>query len=335
MRRVPVPVSSPVLVVCCSLLLTVSCGMRESPGRRMPPAPPGVTAAAGSATSVHVMWNRVSGDPEVAGYEVYRGERKVKDVPGDAHMVDVTRLRPSTTYVFTVRARSAAGDLGPPSAEVRATTPAGGAADRRPPGRPARLDGRVLGSTAVQLSWEPSTDDRDVVSYDILQGDSKIHSVGGEQTAAVVTGLRPDTRYSFTVRARDAADNLSPVSRAVPLTTEQGDGRGASRPGAGDGAGTAPTAFRAGTRLSDGAYSIELSWVPPRADGVVTEYEIQLDGRPATTLVWGGAPPRGRASYSFYAGREAGVTHRVRIRAKLPDGTWGGFSAERTVTTGG
>ncbi|GAB2954172.1 fibronectin type III domain-containing protein [Streptomyces heilongjiangensis] len=333
MRRVPVPlpVTVPALVVCGSLLLTVSCGTGESPGRRTPPAPRGVTVAAGSATSVHVMWNRVSGEPEVAGYEVYRGERKVTDVPGDAHMVDVTRLRPSTTYVFTVRARSTAGDLGPPSAEVRATTPAGGVADRRAPSRPSRLDGRVIGGTAVQLSWGRSADDRDVVSYDILQGDSKIHSVGGEQTAAVVTGLRPGTRYSFTVRARDAADNLSPASRALTLTTGKGDGG----PGAGDGAGTAPTAFRAGTRLSDGAYSIDLSWVPPRADGVVTEYEIQLDGRPATTLVWGGTPPRGRATYSFYAGREAGVMHRVRIRAKLPDGTWGAFSAERTVTTGG
>ncbi|WP_169797942.1 fibronectin type III domain-containing protein, partial [Streptomyces neyagawaensis] len=118
MRRVPVPMSLPVLLVCGSLFLTVSCGMRESPGRPMPPAPPGVTAAAGSATSVHVMWNRVSGEPEVAGYEVYRGKRKVKDVPGHAHMVDVTRLRPSTTYAFTVRARSTAGDLGPTSAEV-------------------------------------------------------------------------------------------------------------------------------------------------------------------------------------------------------------------------
>jgi hypothetical protein len=33
-------------------------------------------------------------------------------------------------------------------------------------------------------------------------------------------------------------------------------------------------------------------------------------------------------------GRDSGATHRVRIRAMLPDGTWGGFSAERTVTTG-
>lgn len=323
MRRVPL--AAPTFVVCGSLLFAVSCGTRESPGRRPPPAPSGVTAAAGSATSVHVMWNRASGEPEIAGYEVYRGGTKVTDVPGEEHMVDITRLRPSTTYVFTVRARGAAGDLGPHSAEVRATTPAAGAADRRAPTRPAHLDGKAIGSKAVQLSWGRSTDDRDVVSYDILQGGSKIHSVGGEQTAAVVTGLRPGTRYSFTVRARDAADNLSPMSEAVPLTTAQG---------ADDGRGTAPTGFRASTRrAADGAYSIELSWLPPRADGVITEYEVQLDGQPATTLVWGGTPPRGRAAYSFYAGREAGVSYRVRIRARLPDGTWGGFSAERTVTT--
>ncbi|WP_443061314.1 fibronectin type III domain-containing protein [Streptomyces sp. NBC_00391] len=326
MRRVPVPALVLVPMLCGSLLLTAACTTRESPGRRPPPVPPGVTATAGSATSVHVMWNRASGEPEIAGYEVYRGRTKVKDVPGGEHMVDVTRLRPSTTYVFTVRARSAAGDLGPPSAEVRATTPASGVADHRPPARPGRLGGKVVGSRAVQLSWEPSPDDRDVVSYDILQGDSKIHGVGGEQTAAVVTGLRPGTRYSFTVRARDAADNVSPVSRSVRLTTA---------PGTDDGRGTAPTGFRAVTRRDAGAYSIEVSWLPPSVDGVITEYEIQLDGRPATTLVWGGTPPRGRAAHRFYVGRETGVSYRVRIRAKLPDGTWGGYSAERTVTTGG
>lgn len=68
---------------------------------------------------------------------------------------------------------------------------------------------------------------------------------------------------------------------------------------------------------------------------MITEYRIDLDGRQATSLVWGATPPSDRATYSFYVGREAAaVTYRVRIRAKLPDGTWGGFSAERTVTTG-
>ncbi|MER6632421.1 fibronectin type III domain-containing protein [Streptomyces sp. NPDC000987] len=313
------------LALCAVLVPVVSCG-RDGTGDegRLPGAPDGVTATAGSATSVHVMWNAVPAGSGVRAYEVYRGATKAARVPGSAHMVDVTRLRPSTTYVFTVRARDAAGRLGPHSRKVRARTPVAVATDTAPPTRPGSTRGRTAGSRAVQLSWSASRDDRAVVSYDVCQGGTKIHSVGGAQGAAVVTGLRPGTRYSFTVRARDAAGNVSPPGATVRLTT----------PGSDDGRDTAPTGFRAGTHRADGAYYIDLSWVPPRTDGPVTRYEIRLDDRRTTSLVFGGDPPRGRADYSFYAGREAGVGHRVRIRAGLPDGTWGGWSAQRSVTTG-
>ncbi|MER7486556.1 fibronectin type III domain-containing protein [Streptomyces sp. NPDC126497] len=310
------------------LVLPVSCrggGPDGGDGGGRPPgAPAGVTAEAGSATSVHVMWNAASGDAEVSRYEVYRGTTKVREVPGTARMVDVTGLRPATAHVFTVRARDADGRLGPHSREVRATTPRAAPADETAPTRPAELRGRAAGSRAVRLSWAAAKDDRGVVSYTVYQGGTKIHHVGGNQTATVVTGLRPGTRYTFTVRARDAADNLSPAGPPVRLTTA----------GGAEGPAGAPTGFRAVGERSDGAYHIVLSWVPPRVDGVVTEYEVRLDGRVATSLVHGGDAPRDRVTHRFYAGREAGVTHRVRIRAMLPDGTWGGFSAERTVTTG-
>ncbi|MGW1005833.1 fibronectin type III domain-containing protein [Streptomyces sp. NPDC002520] len=324
MRRVPLRS----LPACAALVTVASCGWGATADEgRAPGAPTGITAAAGSATSVHVMWNKVPDGrdgPAIRAYEIYRGRTKVTEVPGSQRMVDVVRLRPSTLYVFTVRARDTDGRLGPPSRAVRARTPARATADRSAPTRPSRPAGRTVGDRAVQLSWSASRDDRGVLSYDILQSGVKIHSVGGSQTATVVTGLRPGTRYAFTVRARDAADNLSPASAPVRLTT----------PGAGDGRDTAPTGFSATTHRSAGAYSLDLSWDPPDVDGVITEYQIQLDGRAATSLVWGGDPPRGRAHYSFYLGREAGSEHRVRLRARLPDGTWGGFSAERTVTTG-
>ncbi|MGW8833063.1 fibronectin type III domain-containing protein [Streptomyces massasporeus] len=312
------------LALCGALFLLASCGWagaEDGDGVGAPGAPTGVTAAAGTATSVHVMWNATA---RADGYEVYRGTTKVKEVPGSQHMVDVTRLRPSTRYVFSVRARDADGRLGPPSRRVPVKTPAAVADDRSAPSRPSAPRGRAVGSRAVQLSWSASTDDRGVVSYDIHQGDTKIHSVGGGQTATVLTGLRPGTDYTFTVRARDAAGNVSPAGPAVRLTT----------PGTDDGRATAPTDFRATSHREDGAYQLDLSWVPPRVDGEITEYQIHLDGRPATSLVYGGTAARERATYSFYAGRRAGVTHRVRVRAMLPDGTWGGFSAERVVTTG-
>ncbi|WP_406450359.1 fibronectin type III domain-containing protein [Streptomyces sp. NBC_01622] len=327
MRRVRATLVLPrAALTCAALLLLASCATGGDGDGHAPGAPVGVTAAAGSATSVHVMWDAVTASPSVGTYEIYRGTTKVKEVPGSEHMVDVTRLKPATIYAFTVRARDTDGRLGPRSREVTARTPVAVAADHSAPTRPSAPQGRTIGSRAVQLSWGGSTDDRGVVSYDIYQGGAKIHSVGGAQTATVVTGLRPGTRYSFTVRARDAADNLSPASTAVPLTTA---------PGSDDGRGTAPRDFSAKThRGDDGAYYIDLSWVPPRTDGVVTEYQINLDGQSATSLVWGGTAPRDRATYSFYVGRGAGDSHRVRLRARLPDGTWGGFSAERTVTTG-
>ncbi|MFD5310885.1 fibronectin type III domain-containing protein [Streptomyces sp. ESR1.13] len=326
MRDVPVPaLARRCALLGGALLLLTSCGWGgggdgEGDGGGLPAVPTGVTAKAGSATTVHVMWHAVE---DVESYEVYRGGTLVKEVPASRRMVDVTRLSPSTAYVFTVRARDADGRLGPRSREVRATTPAA-VADDSAPTRPGDVRGRAAGSRAVQLTWSAATDDREVVSYDVYQGDAKVHSVGGGQTATVVTGLRPGTRYSFTVRARDAADNVSPAGAVVRLTT----------PGTDDGRATAPTDLRAASHRADGAYYLDLSWIPPDSESPVTEYQIHLDGRAATSLVYGADAPRDRAEYSFYAGREAGVTHRVRVRARLADGTWGGFSAERKVTLG-
>ncbi|WP_122614605.1 fibronectin type III domain-containing protein [Streptomyces sp. Tu 4128] len=328
---VPAPTAAPGVflrrcalpLLCGAVVLLTSCGTDaggEGEDGGLPGVPMGVTAEAGSATTVHVMWNALDG---AETYEVYRGGTLVKEVPASDRMVDVTRLRPSTAYAFTVRARDADGRLGPRSREVRATTPAA-VTDASAPTRPEGAEGRAAGGRAVQLTWSAAKDDRKVVSYDVYQGGTKVHSVGGAQTAAVVTGLRPGTRYTFTVRARDAADNLSPASAVVRLAT----------PGSDDGRTSAPTGLRAASHLADGAYYLDLTWVPPQTDGPVTEYQIHLDGRAATSLVYGAEAPRDLAEYSFYAGREAGVTHRVRVRARLADGTWGGFSEERKVTLG-
>ncbi|MEU6992149.1 fibronectin type III domain-containing protein [Streptomyces sp. NPDC046465] len=313
------------MTVTAAALGGCAWGGGDAEDTRPPAAPRGLTVQAGSATTAHVMWNQAVDDTEVTGYEVYRGTKKVKEVSGREHMVDIVGLKASTTYTFTVRARDAEGNVSEDSRRLSVTTPAAAAADHKAPTRPAHLTGRAAGNSAAMLSWEKASDDKRVASYEVYQSGSKIHSVGGSQTATLVTGLRPGTDYTFTVKARDAADNFSPASPEVRLTTTAGKGSGR---------GTAPTGFTARTHRADGAYYIDLSWTPPRTGGAVAEYQIQLDGRTATSLVFGGTAPRDRAGHSFYIGRKAGERHRVRIRPKLPDGTWGGYSPERAVTTG-
>ncbi|AVV46400.1 hypothetical protein C6376_38665 [Streptomyces sp. P3] len=90
-----------------------------------PGAPTGVTAAAGGATSVHVIWNAVAADPGIGAYEVYPGAEKAGNVPGAAPPPDVVRLAPSTAYVFTVRVRARLPDGGWGAFSAELTVPTG------------------------------------------------------------------------------------------------------------------------------------------------------------------------------------------------------------------
>ncbi|MEU4348248.1 fibronectin type III domain-containing protein [Streptomyces sp. NPDC023838] len=315
------------VLVCAALALAACSATADERDGRAPTVPGGVTAQAGSATSVHVMWEASADDKGVTGYEVLQRGARVKAVPGEKHMTDVDGLAPATAYSFTVRARDAAGNLSAPSAPVAVTTPAPTPADHGPPTAPGALRGRADGSRAVTLSWRRATDDVGVTSYDIYQEDVRIHSVSGSATGARVTGLRPGTVYTFTVRARDAADNSSPDSDPVDLTTAPAPGAPAS---------TAPTELSARYGEAAGVPTVELSWRPPDTGGPVTSYQLFLDGRFTTTIVFGAGPPPGRASYTLtVAAEKPGTRYSVKLRARLPDGTWGDLSAQRTVVIGG
>ncbi|MFI1171492.1 fibronectin type III domain-containing protein [Streptomyces melanogenes] len=315
------------LLACAALVLAACSATADERDGRAPTVPGGVTAQASSATSVHVMWEASADDKGVTGYEVLQRGTRVKAVPGEKHMIDVDGLAPATAYSFTVRARDAAGNLSAPSAPVAVTTPAPSPADHGPPTAPGALRGRADGSRAATLTWRRATDDVGVTSYDIYQEDVRIHSVSGRETSARVTGLRPGTVYTFTVRARDAADNSSPDSNAVDLTT-------ASEPGAP--ASTAPTELAARYGKVAGVPTVDLSWLPPDTGGPVTSYQLFLDGRLTTTIVFGAAPPPGRTSYRLTVSSEKpGTRYSVKLRAQLPDGKWGDFSAQRTVVIGG
>ncbi|MFJ1754776.1 cellulase family glycosylhydrolase [Kitasatospora sp. NPDC088134] len=98
----------------------------------------------------------------------------------------------------------------------------GGTGDVQAPSVPGGLT--VTGSTAssVSLSWTASTDDTAVTGYDVYRGGVKVASVTG--TSYSDSGLSAATTYSYTVRAKDAAGNVSAASAAVSATTSPGGG---------------------------------------------------------------------------------------------------------------
>ncbi|WP_340374680.1 carbohydrate binding domain-containing protein [Streptomyces sp. SS7] len=100
--------------------------------------------------------------------------------------------------------------------------PGGGGQDTQAPSAPTGLTSTGKTSSSVTLSWGASSDNTGVTAYDVYSGASRVLSVSG--TSATVGGLSPSTAYTFTVRARDAAGNVSGASDAVSVTTNAGSG---------------------------------------------------------------------------------------------------------------
>ncbi|WP_220388990.1 fibronectin type III domain-containing protein [Paenibacillus tyrfis] len=90
--------------------------------------------------------------------------------------------------------------------------------DTQAPSAPANLTATGVTSSSVSLSWNASTDNVGVTGYDVYNGAALAATVTG--TGATVSGLSPNTAYTFTVKAKDAAGNVSGASHPVSATTD-------------------------------------------------------------------------------------------------------------------
>ncbi|MCX4577560.1 glycoside hydrolase family 18 chitinase [Streptomyces sp. NBC_01571] len=89
-----------------------------------------------------------------------------------------------------------------------------------PPSAPGTPTTSSLTDTSVKLSWSAATDDKGIKNYDVLRGGAKVATVTG--TTYTDTGLTAGTDYSYTVQARDTADQTGPASGAVSVHTTGG-----------------------------------------------------------------------------------------------------------------
>jgi len=90
--------------------------------------------------------------------------------------------------------------------------------DTQAPTAPANLTSSNITNNSVLLSWSASTDNVGVTGYDIYRNGSKLTSVTA--TSYNVTGLAASTAYSFYVKAKDAAGNISVASSTINVTTD-------------------------------------------------------------------------------------------------------------------
>ena len=90
--------------------------------------------------------------------------------------------------------------------------------DTQPPTAPTNLTASNITQNSLTLTWTASTDNVAVVAYEVYQGTTLLNG-NVNTTTFNVTGLTCNTNYSFTVKARDAAGNVSGVSNTANATT--------------------------------------------------------------------------------------------------------------------
>ncbi|QDP86412.1 T9SS type A sorting domain-containing protein [Chryseobacterium sp. SNU WT5] len=189
--------------------ISVSAGA----GDTVAPKAPVLSASGTTSTSTNLSWSGATDNVGVTGYDIYRGTTLLGST--ESTSATITGLSASTTYSFNVKAKDAAGNISVASNAVSVTTPAS-STDTTPPTAPSLS---VSGTTAssTNLSWSGSTDNVGVIEYDVFQNASLIGSTSS--TSYAVSGLSASTSYTFSVKAKDAAGNVSVSSNNVSVTT--------------------------------------------------------------------------------------------------------------------
>ncbi|WP_328502748.1 cellulase family glycosylhydrolase [Streptomyces sp. NBC_00457] len=111
-----------------------------------------------------------------------------------------------------------------------ATIFGGTGADTQAPTAPGTPTASSVTATSATLTWPAATDNVAVTAYDVIrvQGMSDLPVAASSTNTVTLTGLTPDTTYTFAVHARDAAGNRSARSATVSVTTDEAAGVGCS-----------------------------------------------------------------------------------------------------------
>jgi chitodextrinase len=241
-----------------------SSGSTVQPDLLSPSTPANLTAAAIAPTQVNLSWGASSDDVGVAGYRIFRGGTLLTTIAGRVTTHQDTSVVASTAYSYTVQAFDAAGNFSGQSPAAIVSTPA--TLDTTAPSTPTGLTATAVSLAQINLSWTASTDNVAVTGYRIVRNGVPFVDVPGNDTTYEDRGLQSSTTYIYTVRALDAAGNLSAVSNAASATTLAAPDTVPP---------TAPTNLSA---IAASPTQVSLTWSPATDNVVVANYRVYRNG---------------------------------------------------------
>jgi len=222
------------------------------------------------------------------------------------------------TVLFAVLGLSGCGGVG---SGVGSTTSAPGTtppADTTRPSTPTGVAAAAAGSTAINLSWNPATDNVGVTGYVVNRNGTQVGTP--VTTSYSDTGLSTGTTYSYTVAARDAAGNNSFLSSSANATTT------------GTADTTRPSTPTGVTAAATGASRIDLSWSASNDNVGVVGYRLERCEGPACVNFTQIAAPTG-LTHNDTSALAPSTTYRYQVRAADGAGNFSGYSLIVSATT--
>lgn len=135
---------------------------------------------------------------DIASYDVYNGGTLLANVSSTSY--SITGLMAKTSYNFTIKSKDNSGNTST-GISINVMT-----ADTTPPVNITSLVATGTTTNSVSLSWGGSTS-TDVQDYQVYNNGVLVSTVTA--TTYTVTGLSSSTTFTFTVKARDNAGNIS------------------------------------------------------------------------------------------------------------------------------
>jgi YD repeat-containing protein len=200
---------------------TASISIVDNDVDATPPGAPGnPTFTSITGTSATASWTAASDAVGVTGYQ-YRLNSGSWQTLGNVLSVSLSGLTNATSYTVNVRGRDGAGNWGAFSSNTFVTR------DTAAPSTPTGLAISVVSSTQLNLSWTASTDNAAVTGYDVERCTGANCTTFAQIATSTTTtyndgGLTASTSYTYRVRARDAANNLSAFSSTATGTPTAG-----------------------------------------------------------------------------------------------------------------
>lgn len=167
--------------------------------------PTNLSAAQVTASGVLLTWS----GPDGVTFNVYKnGQPIASAVTGTAYL-DST-VSPGSSYSYSTASVDGSGAISAPCAALSVTTPAAPSSyDTAPPSAPTSLQATALSDTYVELTWQASTDNVAVTSYEILRNGVQVGATSPANLYFYDSDPEPGGPNNYSVIAFDAAYNQS------------------------------------------------------------------------------------------------------------------------------